>query len=147
VSSNPDELSDVGRTRGEQLISRPRFGGADNGSPVWSPDGSAIAWVGSANRGNPPDAIAIVDRDGSNARLLETPPLLEPAVLAWSPDARRLLTFLDDAHTSLVVVDATGQDGPIRIPAAGSLGGASWQRLLGGNAASQMLCGRRPQSV
>jgi len=101
----------------------------DNGSPAWSPDGSAIAWTGSAGPGNPPHEIVIVDRDGSNARFLETPPLLEPAVLAWSPDARRLLTFLDDQHTSLVVLDATGRDGPIRIPAASSFGGASWQRL------------------
>jgi Tol biopolymer transport system component len=111
--------------RNERPLDSPFY---DNGSPVWSPDGSAIAWMGSADPGNQPDAIVIVDRDGSSARVLETAPL-ERGFLAWSPDARRLLTVLADQHTSLVVLDATGQEGPIRIPAAGAFEGASWQRL------------------
>ena len=60
-----------------------------NSDPVWSPDGTRIAFV-TARPGTPrPNAIAVLSFDGTETRIL-TDHVSPIAGLAWSPDGTRL---------------------------------------------------------
>ncbi|MEJ7838129.1 MAG: S9 family peptidase [Thermomicrobiales bacterium] len=58
--------------------------GKANAEPVWSPDGSAIAFV-TTREGDQPNAIALLSLGGGESKLL-TNHLLRPGDLQWSPD-------------------------------------------------------------
>ncbi|HEU0164710.1 MAG TPA: S9 family peptidase, partial [Thermomicrobiales bacterium] len=58
--------------------------GTRNADPVWSPDGSQLAYV-AARDGDHPYAIVILGFDGGDSRVL-TRHASSPSSLAWSPD-------------------------------------------------------------
>jgi dipeptidyl aminopeptidase/acylaminoacyl peptidase len=62
--------------------------GASNGDPVWSPDGSSIAYV-SLRDGDHPGAIAVLPLSGGESRIV-TRHVATPSSLAWSPDGRSI---------------------------------------------------------
>lgn len=59
-----------------------------NGDPVWSPDGTRIAFI-SARDGDHPNAICILGFDGGEARILSRH-AATPSGLAWSPDGKTI---------------------------------------------------------
>lgn len=93
-------------------------------SPVWSPDGTRMAWSGA-------DGLHIADGDSANARLLV------PAVrgeVHWAPSGSLLLYGVandDGATQSLWVVAADGSEPPRRVTPDGvSATNADWQAVL-----------------
>ena len=62
--------------------------GSRNGGPVWSPDGSQIAFV-SQREGDHPNAICLLGFNGGEARVV-TSHAAAPSGLAWSPDGSTL---------------------------------------------------------
>ena len=80
--SSPTRLTDD-KSRTEKL---PDFSPVYDGSPVWSPDGTKIAFI--SNR-DYLFSLYVMNADGSNARLLADKPL-EPAEPAWAPDGRKI---------------------------------------------------------
>jgi len=58
--------------------------GASNGGPVWSPDGTRIAYV-SHRDGDHPHAICLLGFSGGEARVISSH-AAAPSDLAWSPD-------------------------------------------------------------
>ena len=58
-----------------------------NWSPIFSPDGTKIVYfVGQAG-----DGIGVMNRDGSNARILNTTPFAEIDSATWHPDGNRIV--------------------------------------------------------
>ena len=80
--SSPTRLTDD-TSRTEKL---PDFSPVYDGSPVWSPDGTKIAFI--SNR-DYLFSLYVMDADGSNARLVADKPL-EPAEPSWSPDGGKI---------------------------------------------------------
>ena len=75
---------------------------ADRGSrPVWSPDGSRIAYEEWEDGG-----VWVMDADGANARLLAD----AGADAAWSPDGNRIVYYESGSDRGVWVVDAGGGD-------------------------------------
>lgn len=62
--------------------------GSTNGDPVWSPDGTRIAFV-STRDGDHPHAICILGFDGGEARILSRH-MATPSGLAWSPSGKTI---------------------------------------------------------
>ncbi len=74
----------------------PLAGGADGGSPLWSPDGKRLAWV--ANRDGRAQIVVHWVDGGQQVELGWLPQA--PGSLAWSPDGRQLaFTMLVQADT------------------------------------------------
>ena len=87
--------------------------------PVWSPDGTLLAW-GTSQTGE-----HIARRDGTLVRTIEGPDYQS----VWSPDGRWLFGFTDEQRTSVIVVPADGSGSPVEIPIDGtSVSHWSWQR-------------------
>jgi TolB protein len=80
--SSPMRLTDD-KSRGEKL---PNFSPVYDASPVWSPDGSKIAFI--SNR-NYLFSLYVMNADGSNSRLV-TDKVMEAAAPAWSPDGGKI---------------------------------------------------------
>ena len=80
--------------------------GAHDRDPVWSPDGSQLAWLSDA-KGD--DQLMIADQSGLAApRAIALPGTGYFDELAWSPNGKTLL--VDDNHLNLWTVDvATGK--------------------------------------
>lgn len=109
---NPDGSSPTRLTsdknRGEKL---PDFSPVYDSSPVWSPDGTKIAFI--SNR-DYLFSLYVMNADGSNAqRLTET---LEPGEPAWSPDGGkiaftagvRFTVGMGKASTNIYIVNVDG---------------------------------------
>ncbi len=73
------------------------------GAPVWSPDGSSIAFVSSKGRTGLEFGIWLVDPDGSNLRSIATPGL----GMGWAPDGKWLY-YVDTSAGTLKKVSASG---------------------------------------
>ena len=80
--SSPTRLTDD-KSRGERL---PNFTPVYDSSPVWSPDGTKIAFI--SNR-NYLFSLYVMNADGSNAQLV-TDQVLDPGETSWSPDGRKI---------------------------------------------------------
>lgn len=80
--SSPTRLTDD-KSRSEKL---PSFSPVYDSSPVWSPDGTKIAFI--SNR-NYLFSLYVMNADGSNSRIV-TDKVLEAAEPAWSPDGGRI---------------------------------------------------------
>jgi len=94
--------------------------------PVWSPDGSKIAFAGGPNTQGNPDDVYVMDADGRNMRRVEHLPGEEDN-FDWSPDGTKIVfdTFGSSAQVNiwtLSVADGSmtrliqGGSGPIWSP-------------------------------
>ena len=79
--SSPTRITDD-KSRTEKL---PDFSPDNDNSPVWSPDGTKIAFI--SNR-NYLFTLYVMNADGSNARFLTD--VMEPGEPAWSPDGSKI---------------------------------------------------------
>lgn len=73
------------------------------GAPVWSPDGSSIAFVSSKGRTGLEFGIWLVNPDGSHLRSIATPGL----GMGWAPDGKWLY-YVDTSAGALKKVSASG---------------------------------------
>jgi len=86
-SMNPDGSSPTRLTDDKSRTKKlPDFSPVYDGSPVWSPDGTKIAFI--SNR-NYLFSLYVMNADGSNDRLV-TDKVLEIAEPAWSPDGGKI---------------------------------------------------------
>jgi len=81
-----------------------RSPGVADRSPVWSPDGTQIAWF---NDDGGEYGVVIADQDGAHARRIEIPHPTFYFRPAWSPDGTRL-AFTDTDYRLLVLDVASG---------------------------------------
>lgn len=92
--SNPTRLTDD-KSRSERLAN---FIPVYDGSPVWSPDGTKIAFI--SNR-DYYFAVWVMNADGSNARLV-TDKVIDAGEPAWSPDGAKI-AFSGGARGSVMM--------------------------------------------
>jgi Tol biopolymer transport system component len=86
-SMNPDGSSPTRLTDDKARTDRlPSFSPVYDANPVWSPDGTKIAFI--SNR-DYLFSLYVMNADGNNARLV-TDKLLEPWEPAWSPDGGKI---------------------------------------------------------
>jgi WD40-like Beta Propeller Repeat len=80
--------------------------------PVWSPDGTHIAFAGRLNvepgLGSSPAAVYVVDADGTNLRKVSSRPGISSVGMAWSPDGRYLAYLALPDGVALPSIPATG---------------------------------------
>jgi DNA-binding SARP family transcriptional activator len=83
---------------------------------VWSPDSQRIVFLRAASEaGFPRDEVWVVNRDGSDPRLLYSPerPTGAEVRLAWSPDGQQVgCFFLSKSEGSGLLIDADGGGEP-----------------------------------
>jgi Tol biopolymer transport system component len=104
---------------GTDPVRLPPLNGGGIGAPVWSPDGSQIAFSGWI--GDPGYDIWVMDADGTGLRNLTNTPDVGESSPSWSPDGRRILFFSEGATPGLHVINS---DGTGRAELAGN--GAYW---------------------
>jgi Tol biopolymer transport system component len=95
-------------------------------APAISPDGERIAYVLTTDEAR----IVIADIDGADAAIVEGVVVDAWTRLEWSPDGSRLIATAqletNDAEWGLVIIDPSGTQAPVGIPASG---GFDWQRV------------------
>jgi WD40-like Beta Propeller Repeat len=102
--------------------------------PVYSPDGSRIAWNSPAVT-LPGFQIVMAAADGTDPVRLAHSPLACDCVFWWSPDSTSVIAYQDgpvDVHTdgSMMIIDAaTGTSESIPLPGVTASDSMSWQRL------------------
>ena len=124
--SSPTRLTDD-KSRTEKL---PDFSPVYDSSPVWSPDGTKIAFI--SNR-DYLFSLYVMNADGSNARLVADRPL-EPAEPAWSPDGEkiaftagvRFTVGMDKPHVDIYLVNVDGSGVTQLTRDSGSNGSPAW---------------------
>ena len=99
---------------GTNRVQLPPADGGFIGPPVWSPDGSQIAFEGWIDDGG--FEIWVMDADGSGLRNLTNTPDAGEFSPSWSPDGRRILFTGDGDPSGLEVMNS---DGTGRAPFAG----------------------------
>lgn len=105
-------------------------GPLDDESPVWSPDGTQIAFT-RIDQDTSGTKIMVIGADGSDLTTVLALPVIDeapgwPASLEWSPDGT-MLVVVPYRHYGLFVVRADGSGDPLTQEMA--IGLASWQRL------------------
>ncbi|MFY9558375.1 MAG: winged helix-turn-helix domain-containing protein, partial [Blastocatellia bacterium] len=91
--------------RAKSTLVRLTNNNARDGVPVWSPDGSTIAFWSNRDGKN---EIYVMDPDGSNVRRL-TNNLADDDVPRWSPDSRKIVFDSErDGNKEIYVMDADG---------------------------------------
>ncbi len=77
--------------------------------PVWSPDGSRVAFVSQENES---DDIWVINADGTRPRNLTRNTWPWDKHPSWSPDSRRIVFWSNrEGHKQIYVMDADGRDG------------------------------------
>ncbi len=117
------------RRRARPLTNPPR--GADDGDPIWSPDGQWIAFARSPSRGV--SDVWLAHPNGTGLRRLTTTPIPPAGIahigsvpLAWSPDGTQLLAFRHDRFAVVEVASRASRDLK-RVGLQYSLLGALWR--------------------
>ncbi|MFY9552545.1 MAG: protein kinase [Thermoanaerobaculia bacterium] len=95
-------LYEVGRGVGSRFT----FGDQGNNFPVWSPDGSQIAFGDSAGGG-----IGVKAADGSSETKIIWPAKTNIWPLSWSPDGKRMLLRVQDPKTGGVEISVLSLEG------------------------------------
>jgi Tol biopolymer transport system component len=91
---------------GTGLRTLPRLPG-DELEPVWSPDGTRIAFIG--DPGGVSFDLYVVNADGTGLRLVLATAIADERDPAWSPDGRRIVFSADFAGTRAIwQVDSDG---------------------------------------
>jgi WD40 repeat protein len=98
---------------GTNRVQLPPADGGFIGPPVWSPDGSQIAFEGWIDDGG--FEIWVMDADGSGLRNLTNTPDAGEFSPSWSPDGRRILFTAGDPPG----LEVMNSDGTGRAPFAG----------------------------
>ena len=89
--------------------------------PMWSPDGSLLAW-------NASDAMVRIAR--SDGTIVRSIPAILDYDFVWSPDGAYLFGWKDEGRSAAVVVSVDGSNATTEIPIQGeSVSHWSWQRL------------------
>jgi len=98
-------VSPASPSRAKSTLIRLTNNNAVDGGPVWSPDGSRIAFYSNRDGKN---EIYVMDADGSNVKRL-TNNLSDDNGPKWSPDGRKILFESDrDGNREVYVMDADG---------------------------------------
>ena len=110
-------------SRAKSTLVRLTNNSAQDHRPVWSPDGSKIAF--SSNRDGK-NEIYVMNADGSNVKRLTTN-LVEDGISSWSPDGLKILFESErDGNSEVYVMDADGGN-QIRLTRNNAVdGSASW---------------------
>jgi dipeptidyl aminopeptidase/acylaminoacyl peptidase len=118
-------VADLAGTGGHEITKRPRKGTTwDDQGPVWSPDGSWLAFV-RKERNGAASGLFVAKRDGTNLRRVLRLPIsgrrdfedyfdIESPSYAWSPDGRRLAF----ANGPLYVVNRDGTNSRTLVPSS-----------------------------
>jgi dipeptidyl aminopeptidase/acylaminoacyl peptidase len=83
-------------------------------TPVWSLDGTRLAFERRAKVLTHTGSIVVVDADGSDPRIVTSEPLIGISSYAFSPDGQRILVTTGDGRTSLAYI-ATLDGAPPRL--------------------------------
>ncbi|MBT5714131.1 hypothetical protein HOI71_23995, partial [Candidatus Poribacteria bacterium] len=101
----------------QRPLTNPQYG-VDT-DPVWSPDGTQIAFISDSDGGQD---IHVIDADGGNRRNLANSRDLWVNSPAWSPDGTTIAftaTTRDEGYGQLLMMDADGEN--VRLVADASL--------------------------
>jgi dipeptidyl aminopeptidase/acylaminoacyl peptidase len=93
-------------------VSREIVAGPGNDRPIFSPDGTRIAFLSLGATGRP--SIVVVQPDGSGAITITTDTLASVGHLGWSPDSGSVV--VSQGGTELQVFDSTRAGPPTRLP-------------------------------
>jgi acylaminoacyl-peptidase len=131
---NDSEIWEVALADGSMRALTDRFG--PDANPVVSPDGRLVAYTGFDDtfQGYQVTRLHVMDRDGSNRRLLADALDRDVSGLTWGSDSRSLFVQYDDEGDTRVA--RVGLDGSIRDVVPGGVGGLSLGRPYGGGAFS-----------
>jgi Tol biopolymer transport system component len=90
---------------------------AKDSQPVWSPDGSRIAFL--SDRGSPGfQGLHVMSSDGTGLRRLSGPGSPEVTALAWFPDGSRLAYATGDQKGDVYLIGVDGTGGSL-VPGLG----------------------------
>ena len=123
-------------TRSVRALTPP---GAHDSFPIWSPDGSEIAYVNHLGR----DPVRVVTADGAGSRPITTR-LGTSEPVTWSPDGRRL-AFVGTGGFGLYVVNSDGTGVPSLATGMESVRRIAWSP--DGRAIAFVAAGGPPRSV
>lgn len=91
------------------LVSNLTNHASDDRRPVWSPDGSKIAFL--SNRHGRDMALYVMDSDGRNVQRLSDYPIHELSTFTWSPDGRQIaFASYHDGFGDLYTINIASKD-------------------------------------
>ncbi len=104
----------------------------DDAAPVYSPDGTKIAFVRKASiDGSLGEEIVVVSSDGSNPTVVSRQPAARSSThLEWAPDSRSLLTGVKDL-SEILILDATALAEPRTVATDADLYPGPYQPPVG----------------
>ena len=81
-----------------------------NINPVWSPDGTSIAFLSERDGIYNSYALYIISQDGSNLQSLTSPIFPEFAMLTWSPDGQQIAISNDEVPGNIYIINVQAKN-------------------------------------